>query len=163
MSLAKLYRWKDGARFSKLDPQEVGEELDEIAAENEGALDPEDVVAKARPKKSLLHPVIFELNEKQAAHQHRIDKARHLIRSVTVVYREATEEEEEATTRAYEVVHRGTKRYFGVFSIMASPDQRDLLVRTALRELHGWRKRYAGISELAAIHDALEKEAPAAE
>ena len=160
--LELIYRWKDGAQYSKLDPQEVGEVLDAIADDNDGALEPEHVVEAARPKRSPLH-ACFEWNDKKAATEHRLTQARSLIRSVTVVYREATEEETEGRTRAYQIVKRGTKQYRGIYSVMSDVEQRNQLLRAALRELQTVRLKYRGIAELAGIFEVIDKSTADAE
>lgn len=55
--------------------------LSEIAAKNGGILTPDAVVQEAKQLESPLHDC-FEWDNKKAAHQHRLDQARGLIRSV---------------------------------------------------------------------------------
>lgn len=57
--------------------------LEEIAQRNGGVLKPEHVVAEAAAPDHPLHER-FEWNNARAAHSHRIDQARTLIRSVRV-------------------------------------------------------------------------------
>lgn len=52
-------------------------------ADNDGRIDPERVVTAARNPKHALHGD-FNWDDKKAAHQNRLDKARELIRYVTV-------------------------------------------------------------------------------
>lgn len=57
--------------------------ISEIASRNGGTVTAEAVLAAARNKKSALHAE-FEWDDKKAAHEHRLDQARALIRSVKV-------------------------------------------------------------------------------
>lgn len=61
----------------------IEERLERIRMRNNGVLTPEAVVADAADKSSPLHSE-FEWNDKRAAHQHRLNQARELIRKVTV-------------------------------------------------------------------------------
>lgn len=58
--------------------------LEEIANAHDGLLRPEDVVNAATSKKHPLHH-LFEWNDSRAAHEHRLNQARQLIKSVKVV------------------------------------------------------------------------------
>lgn len=62
----------------------IREELRQLADANGGLLTPEIVVDAARQEDSPLHTA-FEWDNKEAAHQYRIEQARRLIRSVKVV------------------------------------------------------------------------------
>jgi hypothetical protein len=64
--------------------KEIRDALAKIAEENGGLLTPDAVVAAAASKSSVLHGE-FEWDAKKAAHAHRIEQARTLIRSVRVV------------------------------------------------------------------------------
>lgn len=82
---------------TKEEREAIREELERIAGKNGGLLTPDDVVASARQKNSILHGM-FEWDEKKAAHAYRVDQARVLIRSVTVVI---TTEKTNVSTVAY--------------------------------------------------------------
>ena len=68
---------------TKEDQKAIEEALAEIAKKHKGLLTPDAVVAQATRKDSPLH-ALFEWDAKKAAHQHRLDQARSLIRSVRV-------------------------------------------------------------------------------
>lgn len=61
----------------------VAERLEKIRARNGGVLTPEHVVEDARSVKSPLHEM-FPWSDKEAAHKHRLDIAREIIRHVRV-------------------------------------------------------------------------------
>ena len=62
----------------------VHAELEAIRERKGGRLRPPDVVKASTAPDSPLHPA-FEWNDAKAAHQHRLDQARRLIRSVIIV------------------------------------------------------------------------------
>jgi hypothetical protein len=62
--------------------ERLAEELQKLEQEN-GRLDPEDVVRVARRRSHPLHPY-FEWSNTRAAHAYRVDQARALIREVKV-------------------------------------------------------------------------------
>ncbi len=61
----------------------IDEEMEELKARNGTVLEAADVVKKARSKKSAMHDE-FDWNDSTAAHQHRLDQARSLIRVIRV-------------------------------------------------------------------------------
>lgn len=79
-------------RFEKL-----AERLATIANEHDGRLTPDAVVEDARDAASPIHKY-FEWDDSKAAHQHRLDTARSLIRSVEV---KVTTFRRDAPVRAY--------------------------------------------------------------
>jgi hypothetical protein len=70
-------------------PQERKDVLDGIAARHDGVLRAEDVLAEARTETHPLHGE-FNWDDSSAAHAHRLDQARSLIRSVRVEIRVET-------------------------------------------------------------------------
>jgi hypothetical protein len=58
--------------------------LEDIAQRNGGVLRPEDIVREAASSAHELHDV-FEWDDLKAAHEHRVEQARTLVRSVRVV------------------------------------------------------------------------------
>jgi hypothetical protein len=63
--------------------QEATDEINRIAALNDGRLTPEQVVETASDPDNPLHR-LFDWNDSTAAHKYRLDQARALIRSVEV-------------------------------------------------------------------------------
>jgi hypothetical protein len=112
-----------------------------------GELTAELVVEAARPKGSPLHNR-FEWDNREAAEQWRRSQAAELIRSVRVVYKEATEDEEARSVRAYHAV-RGPNghAYQPADKIAADPFQRQLVLNDMEREWKALRRRYANFAE----------------
>jgi len=48
----------------------------------------EGIVKKAKEKNSALNPLIYRLNQREAAHEWYLDAARHLVRAIRVSYSE---------------------------------------------------------------------------
>lgn len=81
--VVSCYQWRPGSRYTG-SAQEVGEELERIAGASGLQADPDTVVRAAEPDEAPLHPY-FEWDRDKAAHEHRKDQARKLIRSIHVV------------------------------------------------------------------------------
>lgn len=77
-----IYKFKKGS-FLSGDAQEVGETLEEIRIEN-GRIQNEVVVEKAKPEVSPLHPY-FTWDDAEAAHQYRLNQAGHLTRNIIAI------------------------------------------------------------------------------
>jgi hypothetical protein len=75
------FAWAPGAPFNG-DPDEVASELDRI--KRTGGLTPEAVVVVARPKRSVLHPYIFNVDEQVAAERYYVGRANSLINAIRV-------------------------------------------------------------------------------
>jgi hypothetical protein len=74
-----VYQWKDGTRL-KADAEKVGKEIEQI----KGAKTPNAVVKKARSEKTELHKC-FEWDDSAAATQYRLDQARYVLRTISIV------------------------------------------------------------------------------
>lgn len=83
------YQWSDGSRISGVTAEVAAQELESIRDRN-GKVEPEIVVEEATPADAPLHPA-FEWNDSKAAHEYRLDQARHICRAIVVI-----QDEEEA-------------------------------------------------------------------
>jgi hypothetical protein len=79
-----VYSFRTGARVSGAEPEAIADELARIHEAN-GELTPGVTVEAARKKSSPLHGC-FEWDDSAAAHEHRLQQARQLIRAVVVRY-----------------------------------------------------------------------------
>ena len=66
--------------------KEIAARLEVLCRKNKGVLKPDNVVKDARNQSSPLHKC-FEWDDAVAAHERRLDVARHIIASVRVEYR----------------------------------------------------------------------------
>jgi len=153
------YAWRDGARLQKgarVSAQTVGARLERLRTESGGELVPESVVADARDPASPLHP-LFEWDEAEAAHQHRLSQARALIRAVVVRYR-ATPEGGSRSIVAFVNVKEGERQYYTATAVaMSDPGQRSIVLRQAWEDFQALRRRYADLSEFAALFATLDE------
>src|SRR5262245_50201737 len=92
------YRWRPASRFTALDAQAIGTELERLRQENGTHVAAEDVVEAAKSMASPLHDV-FTWDDQEAAYQHRLHTARTLLRSVQVVI--ITPEQKELEVMAF--------------------------------------------------------------
>jgi len=79
---AKKFKPRNGAPFPKKDAQKIGEELENIKAKKN--LTPNNVVEKAKNKKSILHKY-FEWDNSEAAEKYRLQQAKNIINHVVEV------------------------------------------------------------------------------
>lgn len=116
-----------------------------------GELTAELVVAAARAKTHPLHSR-FEWDNRAAGEQWRHHQAAELIRSVKVVYREATETEEAGTVRAYHAV-RGPNghAYQPADKVAEDPFTRQLVLNDMRRDWQALKRRYEGFAEFIAM------------
>ena len=149
-----VYQWKPDSRHSSVPAQVVGEELDKISS-RDGKIEASVVVKEAKPKRSALHP-LFEWDDKKAAHQHRLEQARSVVRSVVV---NAPDEVHTETVRAFVSVASGKPNssvYVPMSSAFSEPLTREQVLRNALAELQAWKDRYRTYQELAVVFAAID-------
>jgi hypothetical protein len=156
--IGKKYSWKPGARFaSKLDAQTVGVEIDRIRREHGEHAGADDVLAEAKDPSNPLHSA-FNWDDEAAAHEHRLETARSLLRSVHVVI--ITPERKEITARAFvstkSRTEPGKHTYTSTEYAMGDSELRAEVLKVALRELAALRRKYAELSELSEVFSALD-------
>jgi hypothetical protein len=153
------YAWRDGARLQKgarVPAQAVGERLEQLRATGAGELTPEAVVADASHSGSPLHP-LFEWDEAEAAHQYRLVQARALIRAVVVRYRAAPGDGARSVV-AFVNLKDGDRQYYTATAVaLSDPAQRAVVLRQAWEDFQALRKRYADLTEFAAVFTALDE------
>lgn len=159
VSYAKIYNWVPGSRFASLDVNVIGAEIDRLATKYEQRLTAEHVVEEARSPKSPMHSV-FRYDEDQAmAHEGRLYLARTLLRSVRVKI--ITPERKEVTVRMTVSTPRSEAPSKGQYSTteyaLNDPELRSEVLKQALRDLIVFRRKYAELSELAVVFDAIDK------
>ena len=124
-------------------------ELGRLAAENNGVLEPERVVAAASAEASPLHKY-FEWSDSKAAAKYRIQQARELIR---VVVQYTGPERDSVPCRVF--VSLTSDRREGGYRVMADvlSDEvmRARLLQDALEEMRRFEIKYAKLKELARV------------
>lgn len=147
-----IYKWGEGTRFS-LDAQVVGNHLERIRQRHQDELTPELVVKDARRENSPLHSV-FEWNDDAAAHQWRLEQARNLLRKIVFVPDELPDAEPQ---RYYVHLDNGRSYYTSVIAAMSDEEKKQRVLRTALKELESFERRYRGLEELAEVFASARK------
>jgi hypothetical protein len=116
-----------------------------------GQLTPLLVLDEARPEDHPLHSR-FEWDDSAAAESWRREQAHRLIRSVRVVYREASATERARDIRAFHALRaqdndNGGFAYETAEAIAADPFKTKLLLQQMEREWQALRRRYAEFEE----------------
>jgi hypothetical protein len=136
---------------------EIIAELEDITSKSsDGRLHEADVVKRARNKKNLLH-AHFNWNDRKAAHEHRLEQARDLIRRVKV----EIQPRKDSVFRVRGFVSLGSDRLGGggfrpIAQVLSDSDLRAELLRTAIRELNAFKKRYEHLAELSDVITQIE-------
>lgn len=130
-------------------------ELKKIAAENGGILQPELVVAKARPKTSPLHDR-FTWDDSVAGHQYRIWQARQLIR-VSVEILAGTNESCEVFVSLSPDREKDSGGYRVMAEVLNDSELRIQMLSDALGELERFQEKYRKLKELSEVFSAIRK------
>lgn len=129
-------------------------ELERIRRAAGGVLRPEDVVAAARPRRSILHEW-FEWRDDKAAEAYRLWQARELIQVCVRVLAPRL-----GPSRIYVslVEDRGREGggYRAVVDVLRDPDLRAGFLAEALEDLRRWEAKYRRLRELAAVFRAAK-------
>lgn len=154
-----MNKWKlaEGSQVAGVNAgnvQQIGNELYRLA-EVYKTLEPKVIVAAARVPKSPLNPIIYRLNDKAAAAEHRLWLARTLIKSVRVLTEEG---EETLEQRVFVNVINGNQRgYMLIPTVMGDAVLREQVLEKAKLDLQAWRERYQDLQELAAIFSVIDE------
>lgn len=119
------------------------------AKDKDGLIQPEIVVEQATPPTAPLHSA-FEWDDAKAAHHHRVEQARGLIRT-SIVY-----EEGERKTYSLSSDRKTNGGYRDTSDVLSSPEMRRIAVADALVELQSWRNRHQHLTELKAIFGVID-------
>jgi hypothetical protein len=116
-----------------------------------GRLDPVTVVDEARDEAHPLHSR-FEWDDSVAGEAWRRSQAHELIRSVRLVYREATEQEAARSVRAFHAVRREDGHtYETAEEVIEDPFAKRLVLADMEREWKALKRRYEQFAEFAAM------------
>lgn len=136
--------WKIKGIF-KADAQRVADEI------GENSITPEQVLQKARnDKNSELHKC-FEWNDGIAAEKYRLIQARKIIINLAYVPKEKTDE----PVRCFQIT-REKSVYMPTKQFLVNNDEYQDLLKRAKVELESFKRRYATLSELETVFEAIE-------
>lgn len=156
----KGYRFKEGSRLDNRKAAAVGKCIDALEQKHK-RVTAERVVTEARSTQSPLHD-FFEWDNTKAAKAYRLEQARHMIRSVVIVWEDPSTSTGTRVARAFislrdEDDEGGGKMYMGAVRAMSDARYRKQLLAEALAEAEAWRQRYKDLEELAGVFKALDK------
>lgn len=155
----KKYKWRPASRFTRLDPQSVGEELERIRVSHGIHVTAEQIVESASDPMSPIHKA-FPWDDARAAHEHRLETARSLLRSIetvrVVIIGGEPKEIRVGGFKSTPAKKPNARQYTTTEYAMGDPELRAHVLRQALQELAAFRRKYAELSELAIVFAAID-------
>lgn len=130
------------------------QELEKIRIANGGMLKPEAVVDVARDTENPLHKH-FTWDDTEAARERRLDQARQIIRLMVVVVHEAVPPQRKYVSLPVDRAN-GTG-YRSIEDVLSDDQRRGELLRDVFERLAALKRKYAALSELAQIWEAVDK------
>lgn len=138
------YKSAPNAKFNNTQAQVIGEALEKLG----DSFTPAEVVAKAKPKRSPLHP-FFEWDDTTAAHKHRLAQARSMVASVQIVVKCDGASQRTRGFHSVVITSEDNKPvYSPVMRIREEPELSQQVIDAAMRQLKGWKERYGEYQEL---------------
>lgn len=152
-----IYEWREGSRWP-LDPQTAGDEIVRIQEKIGRPVAPDDVVEASKGRSSLLHPIIWRLDDKAAAYEYRKQVSRSLIGDLVIKLEGSSVRPAAFYSITYEDTsgnrHRG---YVGADEVESVPVFHTQVLEEALAALKGWRSRYKHIQELRDLFELIDQ------
>lgn len=139
-------KWADGSRH-KVDAEKAYQVTSDL--EERGELTAQNLVDVSRPADAILHDE-FEWDDDVAANQYRLTQARSIIRHIQIVRTETGEEE-----KVFVNVRVERPEYTTIRKALMIPDERELLLRAAKRDMEAFRAKYEKLIELDAVMNAI--------
>lgn len=122
--------------------------------ESLGDCKPEEIVEFAEDEETELHKC-FEWDDTKAAQRWRVQQARIVCNSLTVIVEEDVDE-----PISYRLIEHDSEElvYRPITVIARNEDQYNRLLYRARQEMAQFKKRYASLKELASVIDAIDRE-----
>lgn len=143
-----IYKWK--IPVVSIEAQEVGEEFERLYEEN-GKLDPKDVVDASRDKNALLHDY-FEWDDTIAAEKYRVHQAGDIIRCLVHV-EETAEDAPDIITRAFVHVQQ---EYHPINVVVKTPSMYEELLMAAERDMEAFKRKYSELTQVKSVISAID-------
>ena len=148
-----IYNYKSGRSVKHVSAQDLGEELQRIT--ELGTLSPDVLLKEAKRKRHLLHNA-FEWDDTKAGKEYRKQQARQFINSVTIIENSAPPVQ--AFVNIIHEVEEGiVQEYKPITIILNDPQDSNIMLDQAIRELEAWKERYQGFKEFAAVINEINK------
>lgn len=156
MSEQRVYSWT--RQSYKVSPQTVGEAVERITREK-GFCTPAHLVTTAMRKNSPLRP-LFTWNDAEAADKWRTHEARNIINSLSVTVK--VNDREERVPAFISVGHvektqESGEGYRPFRVVVQTPEFHDEALHEVMSRLETLRRRYAALTELAPVWEALDQ------
>jgi hypothetical protein len=140
------YVWKNDDYVSlknakDADPQKIGEALKKLE-DKDGRMPSETIVEAAKSPKHVLHPH-FEWNDKLAAHQHRLQQARHLVSLIRV-----EDADGEPVPAYYSIADKEGIAYRPHDKVVTSHELQHAVLKQAERDLSAFLVRYRVLQDV---------------
>lgn len=164
------FEWAEGYP-ARLKPEVAGERIRELTVQHGGTLTAEIVVEDARATSSPLHDA-FEWDNRQAAHEYRLEQARALIRCLRVVVEPVgdlpsarrlmvhvrrTEVREEVSAELEDRPARSDSVYVQADAALEEPKTREYMVQQCLSEIRAWRRKWTELVEVSPLFEAVDR------
>lgn len=142
------YDWNSA--HIRVDAAAAAAELERIRKAKGGRLEAQDVVAEAAEPKNPLHDA-FEWDDTKAAHEHRLEQARNIIRTLRV-----RRTGDDAPRRVYLHIRSPKESgYMTAVQVLSDEHLYKIALADAIKALRGLQSRYSEIKELAAVWAAI--------
>ena len=152
--------WRKGARF-RSDPAQVLEAIEELNVVHGGYAPDGSLVEVARDPQNFLHSD-FEWNDTVAGAKYRLMTEKSMKRNLMFVSHSPVPDTPPKTIRVLQRTTIDTpqgaqKVWMSTVDMIADPEGRKKILRTAKRELDSFVRKYEDLSELADILSPIKK------
>lgn len=148
-STTRKYVWNETrnvAHIDKVSPGVFAEEVEAVRRDRGDIVEARDIVDRARPPESRIHP-LFDWNNAQAAERWRQHQARNALNALRVVVRESEGMGKPQT----QIVHihvkatDGRRGYTTLESASLRPEYREQIMEDAWRFLDAFERRFRNL------------------
>ena len=143
--MCMTYQWKIPLSVSA---DVANKELEAIAQNNGGVIDPQTVVDVSRSEDAPLHN-LFEWDDSVAAEKYRVSQARFIIRNITVC--------EDAKPTVRQFVHAVQPGYVTIHTVLKNEEMKAALLDRAVADMAAFRAKYRALEELYEVVATMEK------
>jgi hypothetical protein len=152
--------WRKGVRF-RSDPVQVLEVIEELNVAHGGYAPDGALVEVARDPQNFLHSD-FEWDDSVAGEKYRLMTEKNMKRNLVFISHSTVPDAPPKTIRVLQRTTIDTpqgsqKVWMSTVDMLADPEGRDKILKTAKRELDSFVKKYEDLSELADILSPIKK------
>lgn len=145
--------FREGFRIKGITAAALHRHIEAVEAQHGHKATALEVLDSARPRQSPIHH-LFEWDDRKAAEEHRLEKARYLLRAVVVEYYvEATRKTIQVRAHTFSQREKG---YISIKRVLTNEERRAELLEQAMEELRAWQNTYSSLHELTSIFRAID-------